>query len=94
MLYGVICMPISVHEFYEYKDDNWKDKVFKFLNENKETPTPAFEITEITQAIAPANMVTADASRRTEWALEDLVYENKVVKTKIMMNGNYYYMVK
>ena len=87
-------MPISEHEFYEYRDDNWKDKVFKFLNENKETPTPAFEILEISKAIAPSNMVTADASRRTEWALEDLVYENKVVKTKIMMNGNYYYMIK
>jgi hypothetical protein len=87
-------LPISEKEFFEFKDETWKDKVFEFLKESRVTPTPAFKAHEIAQAIAPANQATADTDRKTEWALETLVVEGKVLKTRIKLNEYSYYMME
>ena len=87
-------MPISEKEFFEFKDETWKDKVFEFLKQNRISPTPAFMAREIAIAIAPANQATADTDRKTEWALETLVAEGKILKTRIKINEHSYYMME
>ena len=87
-------MPISENEFNEFRDETWKDKVFEFLKEYRNTPTPAYKAHEISLAIAPANQATADTVRKTEWALEDLAFEGKILKTNIKLNESIYYMLE
>ena len=87
-------MPISENEFYEYEDDSWKNRVFEFLNENRESSTPAFELVEIAKGLTQTDTVPSDIKRKVEWALEDLVTEKKVIRTRIKIDNNFYYMAK
>jgi hypothetical protein len=87
-------MPISEPEFYEYRDDSWKSRVFEFLNEKRESTTPAYDILEIAKDLTQTDTILADTKRKIEWALEDLVTEGKVIKTRIKIDDYYYYMAK
>jgi hypothetical protein len=87
-------MPISRIEFFEFQDDNWKNRVFNFLRDYGDSETPAFGVLEIAQNLSTFDSKLPDTKRMVEWALEDLVTEGKVMKTGVRLNNNYYYMVK
>jgi hypothetical protein len=87
-------MPITHQEFLEFEDDNWKIRVIDFLDQKKETDTPAYDVPEIAQELAPSDSRLPDIRRKIEWALEDLVADGKIIKTKIRLNDYYYYMIK
>ena len=87
-------MPISQKEFYEFSDENWKKRVYNFLSEKAESETPAYGVTEIAKNLSTFDSQLPDTKRKVEWALVDLTNEGKVVRTKIRINENYYYMLK
>ena len=87
-------MPISRNEFFEFEDENWKNRVYDFLKEQKETDTPAYGVGEIAQCLATSfDSKLPDTKRKVECALVDLMIEGKVIRTKIKLNESYYYML-
>ena len=87
-------MPISQTEFYEFDDENWKIRVLDFLKVKRETQTPAYDVPEIAHEFTQYELKLPDIRRKIEWALEELVNDGKVVRTKIKINDYYYYMIK
>ena len=87
-------MPITQQEFLEFEDENWKIRVIDFLNRKRDSETPAYDVPEIAQELAQTDSRLPDIRRKIEWALEDLVVEGKVIKTKIKLNDYFYYMIK
>jgi hypothetical protein len=86
-------MPISRNEFNEFKDDSWKERIFEFLQYHCDSETPAYNINEIAQELTASSTVQSDIQRKVEWALEDLVNEGKIIKTKIKINDYFYYTI-
>ena len=87
-------MPISQQEFSEFEDENWKIRVIDFLSRKRDTETPAYDVPEIAQELAQTDSRLPDIRRKIEWALEDLVAEGKIIKTRIKLNDYFYYMIK
>ncbi len=87
-------MPISLNEFNEFKDDGWKERVFEFLHYHSDSDTPAYNIKEIGQELMASSTVQSDVQRKIEWALEDLVSEGKIIKTRIKLNDYFYYTIE
>jgi hypothetical protein len=87
-------MPISRNEFFEFEDDNWKNRVYDFLLDQKETETPAYGAIEIARKLSSTfDSKLPDTKRKVEWALVDLMIEGKVIRTRIKLNDSYYYML-
>jgi hypothetical protein len=87
-----VSMPISHQEFFEFDDEHWKMRVVDFLNRKRETETPAYDVPEIAIELHDTDSRLPDIRRKVEWALEELVNEGHVVKTKVKINDYYYYM--
>ena len=86
-------MPISRKEFYEFSDENWKNRVYDFLQDKRETETPAYSILEIAKNLSTFDSKLPDTRRKVEWALEDLMFQGKIVRTKIKLNDTFYYII-
>ena len=85
-------MPISHQEFFEFDDEHWKMRVADFLHRKRETETPAYDVPEIAIELSDTDSRLPDIRRKVEWALEELVHDGHVIKTKVKLNDYYYYM--
>ena len=87
-------MPISRKEFFEFSDENWKNRVYNYLKDKKGTETPAFGVKEIARDLSTFDSKLPDTKRKVEWALEELLTEGKIIRTRIRLNEIYYYMLE